>query len=349
MLCDKLILGSGYMIYPEFIRERDIIGVSAPSAGLTEPLRINTLNNAVKKFEEKGYKILLTPNVRKNEDGVSSSATIRSLELASLYQNKDVKAIICAKGGEFLVEMLSCFDFSVVQKNIKWLQGYSDPTGLLFTITTNLDIATIYGSNFAGFGMDTWHESLENNLDILEGKLMMQKSFARYESMRVDMVTGREGYHLDTPVYWKILNQEKEVSFKGRIIGGCIDIITELFGTRFDKTKEFIEKYKGDGIIWYFDNCELSMEDMVRTLWKFKDNGWFQYTTGIIFGRSATNYSNMGITLEDALNRVLGDLDLPIILDTDIGHVPPRMTIINGAYTMVYCKDGKGTLEFQLK
>ena len=349
MLCDKLILGSGYMIYPEFIRERDTIGVSAPSAGLTEPLRINTLNNAVKKFEEKGYKILLTPNVRKNEDGVSSSATIRSLELASLYQNKDVKAIICATGGEFLVEMLSCFDFSVVQKNIKWLQGYSDPTGLLFTITTNLDIATIYGSNFAGFGMDTWHESLENNLYVLEGKLMMQKSFARYESMRVDMVTGREGYHLDTPVYWKTLNQEEEVSFKGRIIGGCIDIITELFGTRFDKTKEFIEKYKGDGIIWYFDNCELSMEDMVRTLWKFKDNGWFQYTTGIIWGRSATNYSNMGITLEDALNRVLGDLDLPIILDTDIGHVPPRMTIINGAYTMVYCKDGKGTLEFQLK
>ena len=337
------------MIYPEFIRERDTIGVSAPSAGLTKPLRINTLNNAVKKFEEKGYKILLTPNVRKNEDGVSSSATIRSLELASLYQNKDVKAIICATGGEFLVEMLSCFDFSVVQKNIKWLQGYSDPTGLLFTITTNLDIATIYGSNFAGFGMDTWHESLENNLYVLEGKLMMQKSFARYESMRVDMITGREEYYLDTPVYWKILNQEKEVSFKGRIIGGCIDIITELFGTRFDKTKEFIEKYKGDGIIWYFDNCELSMEDMVRTLWKFKDNGWFQYTTGIIFGRSATRYSNMGITLEDALNRVLGDLDLPIILDTDIGHVPPRMTIINGAYTMVYCKDGKGTLEFQLK
>ena len=349
MLCDKLILGSGYMIYPEFIRERDIIGVSAPSAGLTEPLRINTLNNAVKKFEEKGYKILLTPNVRKNEDGVSSSATIRSLELASLYQNKDVKAIICATGGEFLVEMLSCFDFSVVQENIKWLQGYSDPTGLLFTITTNFDIATIYGSNFAGFGMDTWHESLENNLDILEGKLLMQKSFLKYESMRVDMVTGREGYHLDTPVYWKTLNQGKEVSFKGRIIGGCIDIITELFGTRFDKTKEFIEKYKGDGIIWYFDNCELSMEDMVRTLWKFKDNGWFQYTTGIIFGRSATSYSNMGITLEDALNRVLGDLDLPIIIDADIGHVPPRMTIINGAYTMVYCKDGKGTLEFQLK
>ena len=337
------------MIYPEFIRKEDTIGVSAPSSGLTEPLRINTLNNAIKKFEEKGYKILLTPNVRKNEDGVSSSAYIRSLELASLYQKEEVKAIICATGGEFLLEMLTFFDFSIVQKNIKWLQGYSDPTGLLFTITTNLDIATIYGSNFVGFGMDIWHESLENNLDILEGNLFVQKSFPEYESMRVDMITGREGYHLDATVYWKTLNHEKEVSFKGRIIGGCIDIITELFGTRFDKTKEFIEKYREDGIIWYFDNCELSTEDMVRTLWKFKDNGWFKYAQGIIFGRSATNYSNMGMMMEDAIKRVLGDLELPIILDADIGHVPPRMTIINGAYTVVSCKDGKGTLKFELK
>lgn len=337
------------MIYPEFIKSGDIIGVSAPSLGLTEPLRINTLNNAIKKFEEKGYEILLTPNVRKNEDGVSSSASIRSVELSSLYQKEKVKAIICATGGEFLLEMLSCFDFSVVQENIKWLQGYSDPTGLLFTITTNWDIATIYGSNFVGFGMDSWHESLENNLDILEGNLFIQKSFSEYESTRVDMITGKEGYHLDAPVYWKNLNHEKEVSFKGRIIGGCIDIITELFGTRFDKTKEFIEKYREDGIIWYFDNCELSMEDMVRTLWKFKDNGWFKYTQGIIFGRSATNYSNMGITMEDAIKRVLGDLELPIIMDADIGHVPPRMTIINGAYTTVLCKDGKGTLKFELK
>lgn len=337
------------MIYPKFIQKGDTIGVSAPSSGLTDPLRINTLNNALKKFGEKGYKILETPNVRKNDDGVSSSSFIRSLELASLYQNKNVKAIICATGGEFLLEMLSYFDFSIVQKNIKWLQGYSDPTGLLFTITTNYDIATIYGANFAGFGMDIWHESLDNNLEILEGNLFIQNSFSKYEGTRVDMITGREGYYLDAPVYWKTLNHEKEVSFKGRIIGGCIDILTELFGTRFDKTKEFIEKYKEDGIIWYFDNCELSSEGMVRTLWKFKDSGWFKYSKVIIFGRSATNNSNLGISMEDAIKRVLDDLELPIILDADIGHVPPRMTIINGAYATVLCKDGKGTLTFELK
>ena len=346
---DTLILGSDDMIYPEFIKKGDTIGVSAPSNGITSDVKVRELNMAIKKLNEKGYQILEAPHVRTNEDYASSDAKTRAKELESLYKNQEVQAIICATGGEFLLEMLSFFDFSVVQNNLKWLQGYSDPTGLLFTITTNYDIATIYGHNFAGFGMDRWHESLTNNLEILEGNLILQKSFSMYEGTWVERVLGTEDYTLDTPVYWKNLNGEKEISIQGRMIGGCIDILAELFGTRFDKTREFIEKYKDDGIIWYFDNCELSMEDMVRTLWKFKDNGWFKYAQGIIFGRSATNYSNMGMMMEDAIKRVLGDLELPIILDADIGHVPPRMTIINGAYTTVICKDGKGTLKFELK
>ncbi len=346
---DKLILGSDYMIYPTFIKKGDTIGVPAPSNGIIREVKVNQLNMAIKKFEEKGYSILETDHVRTNENYASCDAKVRAQELESLYKNQDVQAIICATGGEFLLEMLSYFDFSVVKNHIKWLQGYSDPTGLLFTITTNYDIATIYGHNFVGFGMDPWHESMENNLKILESNLVFQKSFSMYEGEWVEPVLGTEEYTLNTPVCWKNLNDEEKIEIKGRMIGGCIDIITELFGTRFDKTKEFIEKYKEDGIIWYFDNCELSSEDLVRTLWKFKDNGWFQYSHGVIFGRSACHESNFGITFGDAVRRVLGELNIPIIIDADFGHVPPRMTIINGAYATIVNKDGKGTIKFELK
>ena len=337
------------MIYPTFIKKGDTIGVCAPSNGITREAKVNRFNHAIESIHEKGYQVIETPHVRTNDDYASSDAKMRAQELASLYQNQEVKAIICATGGEFLLEMLTFFDFSVVKNNIKWLQGYSDPTGLLFTITTNLDIATIYGHNFAGFGMDVWHKSLENNWDILNGNLIVQKSFDYYESAPNEEVTGLEEYHLDTPVYWKNLRDEEEIIISGRMIGGCIDIITELFGTRFDKTKEFIEKYKDDGIIWYFDNCELSCEDLVRTLWKFKDNGWFLYCNGIIFGRSACHESNFGITFDEAIRRVLGELNIPIIIDADFGHVPPRMTIINGAYATIVSKKGKGTMQFELK
>ncbi len=344
-----MFLGSDIMIYPDFIKPKDTIGVCAPSSGITKEAKVNALNSAVKKFEDLGYGVLETKHVRTNLDYASCDAKTRALELTELYQNKDVKAIICATGGEFLVEMLSYFDFAVVNNNIKWLQGYSDPTGLLFVITTNYDIATIYGYNFAGFGMASWHEALTNNLKILEGNIIEQKSFPYYEKEEYPEITGLESYNLDTPVYWLNLNGEEKIEMKGRMIGGCIDILTELFGTRFDKTKDFMEKYKEDGIIWYFDNCELSQEDLVRTLWKFKDNGWFNYCNGIIFGRSACEVSNMGLTLEIALKRVLEELGIPVIIDADFGHVPPRMTIINGAYATIVSEKGKGSINFWLK
>ena len=45
------------MIYPEFLKEKDYIGITAPSDGTIEEIDIYRLNNAIKKFEELNYKI----------------------------------------------------------------------------------------------------------------------------------------------------------------------------------------------------------------------------------------------------------------------------------------------------
>lgn len=336
------------MIYPQFLKRKETIGITAPSDGIVEEIDIYRLNNAIRKFEELGYKVKETKNVRTSIKGKSAPSKIQAKELESLFEDKETKCIICAGGGDFLLEMLSEVDFGVIKNNPKWLQGYSDPTGLLFTITTNLDIATIYADNFKSFGMENWHKSLEDNLKILEGNLVKQESFEKYESTRTEKIIGNEGYNLDTEVKWENLGNEN-INITGRMIGGCLDILSELFGTRFDKTKEFIEKYKNDGIIWYLENCEMTSENIIRTLWKFKDNGWFKYTNGIIFGRSALEQSCYDISFKEAVERVLGDLNIPIILNADIGHVSPRMTIINGAICNVVSKNGKGEIIFDFK
>lgn len=43
----------------------------------------------------------------------------------------------------------------------------------------------------------------------------------------------------------------------------------------------------------------------------------------------------------DALNQGLGSLDVPVLYDADIGHIPPQMQIINGAIGKVEFADGK--------
>ena len=131
------------MKYPSFLKENDVIGVTAPSDGVIDPIKLNRLENAVLKFFEQGYSILETENVRMSEKGVSSDSKTRARQLEYLFVEPLVQAIICVGGGDFLLEMLSELDLSIISENPKWIQGYSDPTGILYLITTKLDIATI--------------------------------------------------------------------------------------------------------------------------------------------------------------------------------------------------------------
>lgn len=337
------------MIYPEFLKEQDTIGVTAPSDGIIEKVDLYRLDSAINKLKNIGFNVVETENVRTSFKGASSPSKTRASELEELYKDDNIKTIICAAGGDFLLEMLSEFDFNVVKNNPKWLQGYSDPTGLLFTITTTLDIATIYADNFKSFGMNPLHKSIINNIEILKGNLIVQESFEKYEKERVNYIVGDEPYNLTENIYWENLIGKEKVEIQGRMIGGCLDILNELFGTRFDKTKEFIEKYKDDGIIWYFDNCELNSEALIRTMWKFKDNGWFKYTKGIVFGRSMIEASYHDISFKEALIHSLEELNIPVIINADIGHVSPRMTIINGSIATITSENGKGSIKFELK
>ena len=58
-----------------------------------------------------------------------------------------------------------------------------------------------------------------------------------------------------------------------------------LKGTEFDKTVEFVEKYKEDGIIWFLEACELNVFSIRRAVWQLDHAGWFKYTKGFLIGR----------------------------------------------------------------
>ena len=257
--------------------------------------------------------------------------------------------ILCATGGDFLVEILPFVNFDLLLDNPKLVAGFSDPTGLLYPITTKYDIATFYGQNFSPFWAETLHKSQNDFLEIIKGNLILQKIYDLYVKEYSESVTGLEGYNLTEKVCWKTLD-DKPVSLKGRIIGGCLDVISELAGTKYDGIDTFNQKYKEDGIIWYFDNCELSKEETIRTLWKLGELGYFKFTKGVIFGRFGLDVSYYGYDVKTCIqDSILNNLNIPIVYEADITHRSPCMTIINGAIASIEVNDGKGTISFELK
>jgi muramoyltetrapeptide carboxypeptidase LdcA involved in peptidoglycan recycling len=336
------------MLYPKFLAKDSIIGVTAPSDGNKKETDFIRLDNAKKQFLSKGYSVIETEHVRFSEKGRSADGKTRAAELMELIDDNNVDWIIAAKGGDYLMEMLSCLDFNRIKEHPTWFQGFSDNTGITFTVTTNYDIATLYGCNFNDFGMEEWHKCLEDNLSILEGKKVKQTSFDFYEDGFYDRVTGIENYRLDKQIIWRNYNTNGGVTVSGRLIGGCLDVLLNLAGTRFDKTAEFIQKYKDDGILWYLESFALNSDALTRGLWQLKEAGWFQYVKGFLFGRPAFFTPAYDIPYEEAVLSILGELNVPIILEADIGHKPPQMTLMNGAIAVVHSQNGKGSISFEM-
>ncbi len=342
------------MIYPKNLEKGFKIGVTAPSAGFIEEIDLIRLESGIKHFEQLNYPVLVTDNVRKHQKGRSSDGVTRARELEQLFLDPEIGAIIVASGGDYLVEMLSHIDLEQIKRNPKWIQGYSDTTGILFTITTNLDIVTLYANNFGSFGMETWHSSLLDNLKILEGHDIEQNSFKQFQNGFKKKITGYEGFELEEEVNWVNLypkgwDSNGELILQGRALGGCLDVLLNLVGTRFDKTRDYIRRYQKDKIVWFLESFDLGSEALVRGLWQLKEAGWFEHAAGFIFGRPAMYHSDTDTAYAEAVQDVLGELQLPIILDADIGHKPPQVTMMNGALVQINSHQGKGKISFQRK
>lgn len=340
------------MRYPKFLQEKGTIGFVAPSFGCaTEPYR-TAFDNGLKKFKELGYNIDLGPNCYVEKGiGISNTPQLCGEELNSLYKTNDNDILISCGGGELMCEVVPYIDFELVRNaEPKWYMGYSDNTNFTFLSATLSDTAAIYGPCASSFGMEPWHESIQEALDLLCGRKTVFEGYDKWE---------KEGFKDEEhPLLPYNVTEDREirrfpdrdVSFSGRLLGGCMDCLDNLLGTEFDKVEEFCERYKEDGIIWFLEACELNVMSIRRTLWHMEHAGWFRNVKGFLIGRPLCyGEEAFGIDQYQAVTDILGKYNVPIIMDLDIGHLPPMMPIICGSTANVVSKGQKFSIEYTMK
>lgn len=313
------------MIYPDNLKKGDIIKIISPSNGVKNK-KINLYENALNNLERFGFSVIEDKYVRSSINGVSSTAKNRAVEFNKAIDNKNIKALIACSGGDYIIQILELIKYKNILNNVKWIQGQSDITSLIFYITTKYDIATIYSFNAKTFGVDNLPQSMiENNIKFLMGYRPMQIEYGfKFSDEKMQQS-------------WECITNYSPI--KGRIIGGCLDCLKDIIGTKFDNVKKFINKYKDDGIVWYFDVAEMTNEDILRTMWQFKNAGWFDGCNGVLFGRIKNQITYNNTSLADAIRYNLDKLNVPILINVDIGHTDPVFTIINGSIIKIEKKD----------
>ena len=352
------------MRYPEFLKDGGTIGFVAPSFGCSiEPYK-SAFDNALKHFTEWGAKTVLGPNCYAAEGiGISNKPELCGAELNEMYCSPETDILISCGGGELMCEVVPFIDWEKLRSSRpKWYMGYSDNTNFTFLSATLADTAAIYGPCAPSFGMEPPADSIKKAWALLHGDTEV-RNFPKWEKEGLkDEEHPLLPYNMTEEYRQKMylpdgsfesgvgLVEKGSVSFEGRLIGGCIDILIMLCGTKFDRVKEFLERYKEDGFIWFLEACDLSPMSIRRAFFQMKHAGWFKYVKGFLIGRPYHfGEEMMGVDQYNAVTDVIGELGVPILMDLDIGHLPPQMPLICGSYGKVEAVDNSIRIEQLLR
>ncbi len=299
----------------------------APSFGVTTSPYKERFKQALKVIKSLGYEYIIGDNVYKNK-GIASSNTpeLRAKEIIDAY-NSDCDIIWSVGGGEVMIEILDYIDFNLIKnKKDKIFIGFSDNTNLTYTITTITNNQSIYGVNAPSMCL-LEYDSLDT-IKMLEGK----KAFKGYKKWQYEDLDESpiHSYVFDKKTKMKVFNYEKPL--EGILIGGCLDVLVGLCGTKFDNTVNYINSHKNDGIIMYFEACDYNSIQLLRSLTTLKYANWFDNVDAFLIGRSNNYYDkSFNLSMNDAYLNVLLPFNKPIIMDIDLGHRSPSIPIKNGA------------------
>ncbi len=340
------------MRYPAFLKPGGTVAFAAPSFGaVTEPYHTAFLA-AKARLESRGFRTLTGPNVFRS-DGVGKSSAPENCgrELNEMFTSSEADLIWSVGGGELMCEDLPFVDFDAVRKAPpKWFMGYSDNTNMTFLLPTLCDTAAVYGPCAPTFGMEPLHASLEDALALVTGEKLSVRSWPLWEKEQAKCEEDPLApYNLTEPFAMKTFGWNKE-PFSGRFLGGCLDCLVNLCGTRFDEVKAFNARYGKEGIVWFLEACDLTPFAYRRALWQLKEAGWFDRAAAFLVGRPAhIGEEAFGLTMEEAARGVLGPFGVPVLSDLDIGHLPPQMPLISGGFGTVSAAGDGLIIDFELK
>ena len=352
------------MRYPEFLKLNGTIGFVAPSFGCaTEPYR-SAFDSALKTFHKLGYNTKLGDNCYKSCGiGISNTPEECAEELQNMYEDSQSDVLISCGGGELMCEILPYLDFGAIGKvSPKWYMGYSDNTNFTFLQTTMADTASIYAPCAGAFGMEHWHKSIEDAFGVLTGDSTVYDihtntvSIKGYDLWEKDSLKSEENptapYNPTERVELKTYQGNSSVNearLEGRLLGGCMDCLVNLTGTKFDHVAEFNEKYGDDGVIWFLESCDLNVMSIRRAMWHMEQAGWFEKAKGFLIGRPLVfGQEMMGLDQYDAVLGIIGKYNVPVVMDINIGHLPPSMPVICGSRAVVDVKGNDMNLSMKL-
>lgn len=310
---------------PPRLQPGDTIGIISPSwggAGLF-PHRVEL---GVKALENLGFRVIFAPHALNHLNYTSDTPENRAQDIHTLFADPQVKAIIAAIGGDHACQLLPLLDFDLIRRNPKIFMGFSDVTVLNIAIWATTGLTTFNGpALLTDFGeyphlLDYTAQAFRRTL--CEAAPVGQlKPAAEWTDefldwgQKLDLTRPRA---MQPSPGWTWL---KTGSAEGRLVGGCLESLQHLRGTRFWPDWQ-------DTILFFETSEEHPSPSRVDgILMDYQNMGVFDGIAGLLVGRPYAYDIAETQAVHDILLERTRRYNFPIVTGMDFGHTSPQFIL----------------------
>lgn len=330
---------SSTTIKPHQLNKGDKIAIVSLSRGiLGMPFCKHELDIALKRLRDFGLEPVIMDNALKGVDFLDEHPEARAADLKQAFMEQEIKAIICAIGGndtyrtfQYLMEDREFIN--AVKNNPKIFTGFSDTTNNHLMLN-KIGLSTFYGPCLLIDIAELDHEMIPYTRQYFEkffgdGGPYEIKSSAYWYSDRKsygpEQIGTPRDKHAESHGY-EVING-KGVR-KGKLYGGCIESIYDAlvaeaayFYKKYDifpTTSEWQEK------ILFLETSEetISPQELEKILTELKDRNILSLVQGLIIGKPIDEiyYDEYKAVYQ----KIFQDLDTPVLYNMNFGHSVPR-------------------------
>jgi muramoyltetrapeptide carboxypeptidase len=301
------------------------IGIASPAWG-GAGLFPHRIDQARRTIEALGFRVKLARHALSHRGYASDTPENRAADLHELFLDPEVGAVLAAIGGDHSNQILPFLDFDLIRTHPKILIGYSDITVLNVAIYAATGLVTFNGPaalpDFGEFPQILAY-TRESILRVLgdpapagdiPAAVAWTEEFLDW-STQADRPRPRR---MNLSAGWTGL---KPGEGEGHLIGGCIESLDHLRGTRFwPDWKE---------AIFFFETSEEkpSPARVASLLADYENMGVLAQINGMLVGRPMLYSESEKQELREVILEATGKYHFPIITDMDFGHTAPLMTL----------------------
>ena len=327
---------------PRPLRPGDTVALCAPSSGV-EPALWPRLELAIAHLHAWGLQVHEGSTLRRERQHCSAPAAERAAELQSLLLDPSIAAVLPPWGGERAIELLPLLDFQrLAASEPKWFSGFSDLSTLQLPLALRAGWMSLHGPNLMELGaaeLDANTAALQRVL--FETETPPQQASRRWQRHGPDWSSQPDaGLQLSEPTRWRRLDGSDEpLVLRGRLIGGCLDTLSRIAGTAYGELRDWRQQADIGPPLLFLENCELAPCELLRALSSLRLHGWLDGAAGLILGRhapAAVASTEQQLSHEDAVRAALDGLNLSVLVDADIGHAPPQLSLIQAEWATLH-------------